>query len=34
MKVTVTWGQDTPAYATEVIEVPDDANDGQIIDEY
>lgn len=32
MKVTVTWGQDTPAYATEVIEVPDDANDGQIIE--
>lgn len=31
MKVIVTWGQDTPAYATEEVEVPNDASDEAII---
>lgn len=31
MKVIVTWGQDTPAYATEEVVVPDDASDEQIV---
>lgn len=32
MNVTITYGQDTPAYATVKLDVPDDATDETIID--